>query len=181
MIYILAGDPGNTGSYALLRIEACKVSLISWCSIKHEVTWKHHLYLAAVTFKPKTFVEDVHSFPGQGVASSFTFGQALGSMVTALELTGTLITYIQPKGWQRRLGLPHHSEIRNTSKRRTAHRKSQKELALKLFPELAAQIEKFKKARKMRSNENVDVYASILIGYAAALDELKIPLGKVML
>ncbi len=177
--YIVAFDPGETGSFALLRViddAVCYPTVKLFNTIPVGVKrgkvvipnlkWKHELNMTARMFCPAVAVsERVHEFPGQ--SGAFTFGTNYGSGLTALELAGCEITLVEPKTWQRRLGLPHHSDIPTKAKRRTAHRKSQKELALKLFPELAG--------------VKGDIFASVLIGYAAALDLLNIPLGQVLL
>lgn len=172
--FVLAVDPGLSepfGSYAVLHItDDPHIRLHYWKSLKNNPNWKHDLYLMCKLCSPiTTVVEDVHAFPLMGVVSAFTFGQAFEGAYCAMEVAGREPRLYDPKAWQRRLGLPHHSDIPTKSKRRTAHRKSQKELAVKLFPEIAA-----------KNAPKGDVYASILIAYATALDLLGIPLGELL-
>ena len=65
--------------------------------------------LAALVQEKDTFfgidmvvVEDVHSMPKQGVASSFTFGRVFGSIEGILVALGIPVTRIPPHAWKRR-------------------------------------------------------------------------------
>ena len=49
-------------------------------------------------------LEKVHSMPGQGVASSFKFGQGFGHLEMALTAARIPFTYVNPQKWQKELG-----------------------------------------------------------------------------
>jgi crossover junction endodeoxyribonuclease RuvC len=49
-------------------------------------------------------LENVHSMPGQGVVSSFTFGKGFGSLQMALCGLGISYELIEPRKWQKALG-----------------------------------------------------------------------------
>jgi len=49
-------------------------------------------------------LEKVHSMPGQGVASSFKFGQGFGHLEMALTSAKIPFTYVTPQKWQKELG-----------------------------------------------------------------------------
>ena len=49
-------------------------------------------------------IEHVHSMPGQGVASSFKFGQGFGHLEMALTAARIPFTYVTPQKWQKELG-----------------------------------------------------------------------------
>ena len=49
-------------------------------------------------------LERVHSMPGQGVVSSFKFGQGFGHLEMALTASGIPHTYVTPQKWQKELG-----------------------------------------------------------------------------
>lgn len=49
-------------------------------------------------------LEKVHSMPGQGVASSFKFGQGFGHLEMALTAARIPFTYVTPQKWQKELG-----------------------------------------------------------------------------
>ena len=48
-------------------------------------------------------LEKVHSMPGQGVASSFKFGQGFGHLEMALTAARIPFSYITPQKWQKEL------------------------------------------------------------------------------
>ena len=55
-------------------------------------------------------IEKVHAMPGQGVSSSFSFGQRLGELegiLTALQIPYELVA---PKDWQKACGIPAKSD-----------------------------------------------------------------------
>ncbi len=45
-------------------------------------------------------VERVHSMPGQGVASTFTFGLGYGRVLGALEALGVPTVLVEPRAWK---------------------------------------------------------------------------------
>ena len=49
-------------------------------------------------------LESVHSFPGQGVASSFKFGQHFGQLIGILAGSGIAYDLVSPQKWQKELG-----------------------------------------------------------------------------
>jgi crossover junction endodeoxyribonuclease RuvC len=74
------------------------------------------------------YVEAVHSFPGQGVSSTFKFGEGFGiiqGLLTALAIPYQMIT---PQGWMKQIpNLP-----KDKKKRKTAL----KEYSQRLYPNL---------------------------------------------
>jgi len=48
-------------------------------------------------------LEKVHSMPGQGVASSFKFGQGFGHLEMALTGSSIPFSYVTPQKWQKEL------------------------------------------------------------------------------
>jgi len=75
--------------------------------------------------QPKAYLEQVHSMPGQGVASSFKFGQGYGALEMALTAAGIPFERVSPQKWQKALGCLTKGE-KNVSKRK----------AQELFPQL---------------------------------------------
>jgi len=53
----------------------------------------------------RAFIEDVHSMPKQGVASSFKFGFVAGATQQAVVDAGFEMTLVPPQVWKRRFGL----------------------------------------------------------------------------
>lgn len=60
-------------------------------------------------------IENVHSFPGQGVASSFKFGRNYGLLLGSLYSSGCPFETVSPQKWQKALGCLTHGD-KNISK-----------------------------------------------------------------
>jgi Holliday junction resolvasome RuvABC endonuclease subunit len=67
-------------------------------------------------------IERAGSMPKQGVASTFKYGRAVGSLETTIALCGIPLTVLEPAVWKRRHGL--YGADKETSRQR----------ALQLFP-----------------------------------------------
>lgn len=93
-------DPGKNGALAIIR-ESKKVSLVDF-DLK--------VYINLLSYFKKSYdmfigIEKVHAMPGEGVKSSFSFGERVG------ELKGILSTldfdnnteWIQPQTWQKHI------------------------------------------------------------------------------
>ena len=61
--------------------------------------------LLRVTDCSRAFVEDVHSMPKQGVASSFKFGFVAGCIQQAVVDAGFELVLVPPQVWKRRFNL----------------------------------------------------------------------------
>jgi len=106
-------DPGLHGAIAMydLRTDA----LVVHDTPTHELTVngkkrlqvdKHQLRDLLRTPEPgRAFVEDVHSMPKQGVASSFKFGFVAGAIQQAVVDAGFELVLIPPQVWKRRFKL----------------------------------------------------------------------------
>ena len=55
--------------------------------------------------KVKAVIEGVHSFPGQGVASSFKFGQNYGMLLGFLTASDIPFIKVTPRTWQKYYGM----------------------------------------------------------------------------
>ena len=78
-------------------------------------------------------LEKVHSFPGQGVSSTFKFGERYGfvrGVLTALRIPYELVT---PQKWQRSLGLIIKGRAKLTGPEK---KRENKAMAQRLFPDL---------------------------------------------
>jgi Holliday junction resolvasome RuvABC endonuclease subunit len=71
-------------------------------------------------------IERGGSMPKQGVASTFKYGRAIGSIEATVALCGVPYTLIEPSVWKRRHGLYG------------ADKETSRQLALQLFPTAAA-------------------------------------------
>lgn len=102
-------DPGQSGGIAFIpdnnpakawAMKMPETLADLWYELsKHEPRW------AGVDgFTVHACLERVHSMPGQGVASSFKFGQGFGHLEMALTASLIPFTYVTPQKWQKELG-----------------------------------------------------------------------------
>ena len=98
-------DPGGSGGIAFVNRRGVFVDFIRWdleyLEIHQRLSYlvdEWHLY---------GLVESVHAFPGQGVSSTFTFGQSFGALLMALDSfkhRGLNYRLITPSQWQSQMG-----------------------------------------------------------------------------
>lgn len=67
--------------------------------------WRHDLREAMGHQDVVVALESVHSMPGQGVASTFAFGRAVGAIQAVLDLLAVPVTLAEPRIWKRSMGL----------------------------------------------------------------------------
>lgn len=99
MIYI-GIDPGAKGAMTILGESAVKIypfDPTKYISVLREI---HERELDCVCC-----IEAVHSISGQGIASSFRFGQTYGYLLGLLEAFGISYQPITPQKWKKEFGL----------------------------------------------------------------------------
>lgn len=105
MVYI-GIDPGAKGSMCVMSNG--KVVFKDFDLKEYSSTLK--AFLDTNDTELMVAIEKVHAMPGQGVSSSFSFGQRLGElegMLTALQIPYELVA---PKDWQKACGIPAKSD-----------------------------------------------------------------------
>ena len=105
MVYI-GIDPGAKGSMCV--ISNGKVVIKDFDLKEYSNTLK--AFLDTDDTELMVAIEKVHAMPGQGVSSSFSFGQRLGElegMLTALQIPYELVA---PRDWQKACGIPAKSD-----------------------------------------------------------------------
>ena len=109
MSVILGVDPGGTGAFALLHPDGTLEN--TWDMPAHDGIVSAPLIadlidnIRADWPIAVAYVENVHSMPKQGVASSFKFGRAFGVAVGVLGGARVPVEYIEPSVWKRKAGL----------------------------------------------------------------------------
>lgn len=89
------------------------------------------------------YLEKVHSMPGEGVTSVFTFGRSVGVIEGMLKQESLKYHNVLPQDWQRELGLvgiAGKNTFKNAAAKKTFRKKAYLEYAKKLFPKYANQI-----------------------------------------
>jgi Holliday junction resolvasome RuvABC endonuclease subunit len=114
MKIIIGIDPGSSGGIAWITdgkpcVEKMPDTLQDLWELIDQFQ-ERHTYC-------KAYLEQVHSMPGQGVASSFKFGQGYGSLEMALTAAGIPFERVSPQKWQKALGCLTKGD-KNVSKRK---------------------------------------------------------------
>ncbi len=125
---ILGVDPGLSGAFGLYNPKSGMPAGV-WDMPTKDYKGKKELDLAFMAYQIEAFalrialavIEDVHSMPNQGVASTFKFGVSKGVVMGMLAGFHIPIVLIRPEVWKPSLGLS-----RNKNESRA--------LATKLFP-----------------------------------------------
>ena len=123
---VIGVDPGASGGIACLSrggaVEAHKMPTTD------DDLWA--LVESLCLFDGVTaYIENVHSMPGQGVASSFKFGANFGLCRMALTAAGARRIYVSPVKWQRDLGV-----LKKKGMTKVQHKNQLKARAQELFP-----------------------------------------------
>ena len=100
---IVAVDPGSNGYICYLDT---KFDFIKFISLNETPTY---IYSYLKSFFDNglrnVYVEDVHSIYGSSAKSNFNFGRNVGYIQGLISSTGLITTPIQPKEWQKGIGV----------------------------------------------------------------------------
>ena len=121
-MYYIGIDPGINGACAVLDDES---------NLKVFRCPKDIKEMADVLYKYQfedcyAVIEKVHSFPGQGVVSTFTFGRNFGQWEGILAALDIPYIYVQPKKWM--------ESFQPLSKEKKIRKKELKSKAIELHP-----------------------------------------------
>ena len=122
-------DPGQSGGFAILTEDGELVDASPMMDTEKDVS--DYLKEFAPRIKMAA-IESVHSFPGQGVSSSFKFGMSYGALRMALTSHEIPFEYVTPGTWQKPFGLIESGRKATDSNREKKRRN--KERAQGLFP-----------------------------------------------
>ena len=99
-VVCLGVDPGINGGISAITIssnnEHCEVMRFPK---DLQDAWGFLIDSFASAEDAHIYVEHVHSFPGQGVASTFTFGRNLGQWEGLISASGCPINFVSPQKW----------------------------------------------------------------------------------
>lgn len=122
---ILGCDPGLSGAIAAL--DAATGTLL-WVEDMPTVDRMVNAYELAEWLRGELIkqaaVEQVASRPGQGVASTFKFGQTHGTLLGVLGALNVPVTHVTPATWKKPFGL-------------TADKEKSRRLAIELWPNMS--------------------------------------------
>lgn len=117
---IIGIDPGISGGWALLAADGALTAgdIPTAAGAVDPVTFAK---LVRAARPMAAFVEDVHSMPGQGVASTFKFGRAHGTVIGTLAALEVPMHMVAPGRWKKHFRL-------------SADKEASRALALRLWP-----------------------------------------------
>jgi hypothetical protein len=121
MPMILGVDPGVTGGLAFFFPALRTVQVYDIPAAAGEVDAAAIVALLEEHQPDEAFVERAQSMPKQGVASTFKYGVAYGTILTALAIGKVPTHRITPAKWKRAMGLDSDKE-------------KSRALAIRLFP-----------------------------------------------
>ena len=111
MSYLIGIDPGCSGAICILQSEKCPVP-IEWMrmpTVKDGKSTRVDAAALALFLQEydvgHAYIERVGSMPGQGVASTFTFGHAAGVVQGVVATLLIPYTLVSPQTWKKRAGL----------------------------------------------------------------------------
>ena len=140
MKHYIGIDPGSHGYIVVLDENG---EYVSSCAIEDstEQEVSNFLHMAApFSFPVACAMEDVHSMPGQGVATTFAFGRNVGflqGILVALQIPYTLVT---PRKWQKEMWIAKdmvftvRKDKHGEDKRQVAPKPTSINAATRLFP-----------------------------------------------
>ena len=115
---IIGLDPGVSGGIAWTTDgKACVEKMPDTLQDIWDLIYSITFQSGTIARDYKAYLEQVHSMPGQGVASSFKFGQGYGALEMALTAAGIPFERVTPQKWQKALGCLTKGQ-KNVSKRK---------------------------------------------------------------
>jgi hypothetical protein len=128
-------DPGGSGAVAAIDGAGRVVGVIKNASTERDL-WDAIAGWCQTSPRIVAVIEQVHSFPEQGVAATFTFGASYGFFRGFLTVIGALFgarsSEVAPQKWQRVVGVPKRAKDES----KTSHKNKTKARAQQLFPGL---------------------------------------------
>ena len=107
-MYYIGIDPGKSGGMCLYNTDKGIVDYKKMPDTTHGMVelLKEYIYMcdSDATAMPSVVLEKVHSMPGQGVASTFTFGQNYGQLQGMLSALGMPCIEVIPNKWMKCIG-----------------------------------------------------------------------------
>ncbi len=122
-------DPGQAGGIAFVAVNGdCQPEAFKMAETDAEI------FELLAEYAPRlrvVYMESVHSFPGQGVSSSFTFGKGYGFLRGVLTALKIPFVDVSPMKWKKALGLTFTAEDSKKDKKNGS-----KSLAQQWFPSI---------------------------------------------
>jgi len=131
-------DPGATGAFAVCRdgkiLDAVDLPVMARSTGKGNELNARELGNLLVPYinGSRCIIESVHAMPGQGVSSTFHFGESFGALKAVLSVLEIPYTLVTPQRWKKHYGLIGHEKD------------AARTLAITRFPEVADKLKRKK-------------------------------------
>lgn len=113
MATIIGIDPGFSGAIAILSDTLAVHDMPTVPAAKGRTELAHPSVLDLLRVDGEVWIERVNAMPGQGVSSSFRFGQGFGALEMACAANRLPIRYVTPSVWKKYFGL---SKVKGASR-----------------------------------------------------------------
>ena len=108
---IMGCDPGASGSFAFLYPSRPELIAVYDAPVVGKEINASALYDLIQQHRPQlAIIESVHAFKGQGVSSSFVFGQAFGTAIGVIGASKIPLVRVSPQRWKKYFGLDADKE-----------------------------------------------------------------------
>ena len=125
-MYFIGIDPGSQGALCLLDPSTKRCKFLKLPNNSNLITPREILgFLDSISIEDLQIVglEEVHSIFGMSAKSNFQFGKALGMIETICRLSSHGLDTVQPKVWQKGVGIKFPTKSKPAIKKRiTAQR-----------------------------------------------------------
>jgi len=126
--YYIGVDPGKSGAICAVSSDG-HASVVVKTNKSYEEIWQSLLWYGL--HECEAVVESVNAMPGQGVASTFKFGESFGMLLGLMTASGIHFEKVRPAVWCKELGLKRIDGESNTD-----WKNRHKQLAKELFPDV---------------------------------------------
>lgn len=113
MSYIVGIDPGNSGAFAFLDVDACTIRLVDMPTFEFETNKKRvsidaYGIVAEMQRQPihHIYLEEVFASPQMGVVSAFNFGEGKGKIEGIAAALAIPLTQVKPTRWKKDMRVP---------------------------------------------------------------------------
>ncbi len=128
-------DPGLTGGISVVNYAGMLECFTEMPKTNRDILNWLWEYAPRSGFRPVARIELVHSFPGQGVSSTFKFGKGFGGLLMALDVIKIPYETVSPRSWQKELGVrPRKKKGKKFLETKRQFKVRLKEHAQRLFP-----------------------------------------------
>ncbi len=135
---IIGVDVGKTGAIAVIKDDTCEALWDMPCSDDGKVDVKAlwglcHAIKHLTQGEAYVYIENVHTMPKQGIASSGKFMRIFGNIEAVFTCSGFPMSYVEPRVWKG-VFWPEKAESLKQGKERSLT------MARKLFPEKKSEL-----------------------------------------